>query len=49
VRDYGVPAFSTGDYLRKAVREGSPLGQQVAALMKSGGLYSVVTKPTKQQ
>lgn len=36
-RDYGVPTFSTGDYLRKAVREQTPLGKQVASLMKSGG------------
>lgn len=38
-RDYGIPTFSTGDYLRKAVREQTPLGKQVEALMKSGGKH----------
>lgn len=37
---YGIPHISTGDILRAAVRIGSPLGQQVAATLASGGLVS---------
>ncbi len=37
---YGIPQISTGDMLRSAVQEGSPLGQQVQAVMDSGGLVS---------
>ena len=37
---YGIPHISTGDILRAAVRAGSPLGQQVAATLASGGLVS---------
>lgn len=32
--------LSTGDVLRQAVREGSPLGQRVKAVMESGALVS---------
>jgi adenylate kinase len=34
----GVPAISTGDMLREAVAEGSPLGRQVAATLAAGEL-----------
>ena len=28
-RDHGIPKISTGDILREAVHDGTPLGQQV--------------------
>jgi adenylate kinase len=34
----GVPAISTGEMLREAVDEGSPLGRQVAATLAAGEL-----------
>lgn len=34
----GVPAISTGDMLREAVRLGTPLGRRAGAVMDSGGL-----------
>jgi len=34
----GVPAISTGDILRAAVREGTPLGRQAQAIMAKGEL-----------
>jgi len=37
---YGIPQISTGDMLRAAVKEGSPLGQQVKSVMESGGLVT---------
>jgi adenylate kinase len=37
-RDHGIPKISTGDILREAVHDGTPLGQQVGALMDSGKL-----------
>jgi adenylate kinase len=34
----GVPAISTGDILREAVRQGSPLGRRAKAIMDAGEL-----------
>jgi adenylate kinase len=35
---FGIPAISTGDILREAVRSGSALGQEVKSFMESGAL-----------
>lgn len=35
-----IPAISTGDMLREAVRAGTPLGRQVQAVMERGDLVS---------
>jgi adenylate kinase len=37
-RRYRIPHISTGDMLRQAVRDASPLGQKVGAIMASGAL-----------
>jgi len=37
---YGFPRISTGDLLRLAVREGTPLGKQAEAFMAEGRLVS---------
>ena len=37
-RTSGFPRISTGDLLRKAVREGTPLGRKAETVMKAGGL-----------
>ncbi len=37
---YGIPQISTGDILREAVKEGSPLGMKAKALMDKGSLVS---------
>jgi adenylate kinase len=37
-RAYGFPRISTGDLLRQAVREGTPLGRQAEGIMAQGGL-----------
>jgi adenylate kinase len=39
-RRYGVPHISTGDILRQAVRDDTPLGRQVAATIAGGSLVS---------
>lgn len=36
----GIPHISTGDMLREAVREGTPLGLKAKAVMESGALVS---------
>lgn len=36
----GVPRISTGDMLREAIAEGTPLGERVAPIMEKGGLVS---------
>jgi adenylate kinase len=38
-----VPAISTGDILREAVRQGTPLGRQVQAVMERGDLVPDTT------
>jgi adenylate kinase len=38
----GIPQISTGEMLRAAVREGTPLGQRVKAVMEAGELVSDV-------
>jgi adenylate kinase len=37
-RRFGIPHISTGDILRQAVRDGTPLGKQVAATIATGSL-----------
>jgi adenylate kinase len=37
---FGIPAISTGDVFRAAVADGSPLGEQVKAVIESGSLVS---------
>jgi adenylate kinase len=37
---YGIPHVSTGDILRAAVKAGTPLGEEVAAIMDAGALVS---------
>jgi adenylate kinase len=39
-RRYRLPHISTGDMLRQAVRDDTPLGQEVAATIAGGGLVS---------
>ena len=37
---YGIPQISTGDLLRAAVRDGTPLGKRAKAAMEAGELVS---------
>jgi adenylate kinase len=36
----GIPAISTGDVFRAAIKDGTPLGQQVKAIIDAGDLVS---------
>jgi adenylate kinase len=48
---YGIPQISTGDILRKAVADGTPLGKEAKSYMDSGGLVpdSVVIGLVKER
>jgi len=37
---YAIPHISTGDMLREAIKDNTPLGQQVAAVLEAGALVS---------
>lgn len=39
-RDLGIPKFATGDLLRDAVKNGTPLGLKAKAVMEAGQLVS---------
>ena len=39
-QEYGIPQISTGDMLRAAVRDGTPLGVEAKKVMDTGGLVS---------
>ena len=39
-KDYGLPHISTGDMFREAMSSGSELGNQIKAIVNSGGLVS---------
>ena len=39
-KEYDIPQISTGDMLRAAVREGTPLGVEAKKVMDAGGLVS---------
>ena len=40
MKTFGIPHISTGDMLRAAIKEGTPLGQQAKAIMDAGKLVS---------
>jgi len=40
IEKYAIPQISTGDMLRAAVREGTPLGVEAKTVMDAGGLVS---------
>ena len=48
---YGIPQISTGDILRKAVADGTPLGKEAKLVMDKGGLVpdSVVIGLVKER
>jgi adenylate kinase len=50
-RAYGFPRISTGDLLRRAVREGTPLGRLAEGIMAQGGLVpdEVVTAIVRER
>lgn len=50
-RRYGIPQISTGDMLRAAVKEGTPLGREAKAVMETGGLVcdDVIIKLVKER
>ncbi|MDH4028344.1 MAG: adenylate kinase [Nitrospirota bacterium] len=51
IEKYGIPQISTGDILRKAVADGTPLGKEAKSFMDSGGLVpdSVVIGLVKER
>lgn len=51
IEKYGIPQISTGDILRKAVADGTPLGKEAKSYMDSGGLVpdSVVIGLVKER
>ncbi len=51
ISKYGIPQISTGDILRKAVADGTPLGKEAKSYMDSGGLVpdSVVIGLVKER
>ncbi len=51
IEKYGIPQISTGDILRKAVADGTPLGKEAKIVMDSGGLVpdSVVIGLVKER
>ena len=40
VEQLGIPQLSTGDMLRQATRDGSPIGKEVARIIAAGGMVS---------
>jgi adenylate kinase len=40
IEKYKIPQISTGDILRKAVADGTPLGKEAKVIMDAGGLVS---------
>ena len=51
IEKYNIPQISTGDILRKAVADGTPLGKEAKSYMDSGGLVpdSVVIGLVKER
>ncbi|UCD34021.1 MAG: adenylate kinase [Nitrospiraceae bacterium] len=51
IEKYGIPQISTGDILRKAVADGTPLGKEAKSYMDKGGLVpdSVVIGLVKER